>query len=183
MFYMSSLRNHFLIATPRIQDNYFSGSVIYIFEHDAEGASGLIINQALDVTLSHLFDEITNEYDMPLHFGGPVNPEQGFVLHSNDNDQQWENTLILNDDVAITASRDIIDSMAISQGPEHAIVALGYAGWDANQLEEEMLDNAWISVPASSMVLFKTASEERFQQAMLPLGVDVNLLMPESGHA
>lgn len=182
-----SLRNHFLIALPGMQDPAFAHSVTYICDHSPRGAMGVVINRTLDFTLDRVFEQLLLEH--PEHqantavlAGGPVSRERGFVLHPR-GDRQWQSSLHITDEISLTASRDILDAMAAGTGPEHAQFFLGYAGWEAGQLEEELAENGWLTVPADSAILFDTPVEQRWVAAARPLGVDVNLIPATAGHA
>lgn len=180
------LRNHFLIAMPNLLDPNFYHSVTYLCEHDAEGAMGIVINNPLEAQLSELLQhlEIEPARDMPdcaLLLGGPVEPERGFVLHRPGT--QWQATMAVSPEISITTSRDILHAMAHAQGPDAAFVALGYAGWGPGQLEQEMLDNAWLSVPAEARILFDTPIAQRWHAAAALLGIDIHQLTGASGRA
>ncbi len=182
-----SLTNHLLIAMPALADPNFHHTVTFICEHNDEGALGIVINRPmgmdLEEILKHIEVEAVDEVigNMPVYTGGPVQPERGFVLHKPLGD--WEATMKINEQVGITSSRDILQAMARGEGPEHALVALGYAGWGAGQLEEEMAANAWLSGPADEAILFETPVEKRWEAAAAKLGVDLNLLSGDIGHA
>lgn len=183
----SSLTNQLLIAMPGMQDPNFASTVTLICEHNAEGALGIIINRPLDLNLGGLFeqldlgssDETINE--IPVLAGGPVGTERGFVLHNAGID--FENSLAISDDIQLTVSRDIIDAMAGGDGPDKSLVALGYAGWDAGQLESEIRANSWINVPATTELVFDTPFERRWTNAADSLGIDLSRIGPEAGHA
>ena len=183
----ASLSNHFLIAMPALDDPNFHHTTTYICEHDADGALGVVINRPLEMQLGEILhhmdietasDEIAAR---PVYMGGPVQGERGFVLHEPVG--AWEATLRVTDSIGITSSSDILAAIARGEGPEQAIVLLGYAGWGAGQLEQELADNAWLSGPASSEVLFDTPWDKRWLAAAALLGVDLNLLSAETGHA
>ena len=181
-----SLRNQLLIAMPGMDDERFAHTVTYICDHSPEGAMGLVINQPLDTELDDLLEQMGFELDpqrktYPVLCGGPVQPERGFVLHRRG--PRWAHTVDLAGDIALTASRDILESMAGQQGPEDALVLLGYAGWGAGQLERELAENAWLTVPASPDILFSTPYGQRVQAAAHQLGIDFNLLSSHAGHA
>jgi putative transcriptional regulator len=181
------LTNHFLIAMPGLEDPNFYHSVTYICEHNEEGALGLVINRLLDMQLGEILQHMNVEdaeleaRQMPVHLGGPVQQDRGFVLHEPLGD--WEATLKVTDRIGITSSVDILHAVARNEGPEHALVTLGYAGWGAGQLEQEMADNAWLSGPADPEILFKTPDEDRWRAAAASLGVDLDLLSGDAGHA
>lgn len=183
---VSDLSNHFLIAMPGLEDANFYRTVTYICEHNAQGAMGIVINRPLDISLGDILEqmEITASPDtskQAVFSGGPVQTERGFVLHSPDGD--WESTLKVTPEISITTSRDILEAIADNKGPEQSLVALGYAGWGEGQLEEEMSANAWLSGPADSQIIFDLPSEERWQAAAQILGVDMNLMSGDAGHA
>ena len=181
-----SLKDHFLIATPSLMDPNFHQAVTYIIEHNEEGAMGMIINQPMDIDLNELFDhldiETSSEFigNKKILLGGPVQTELGFILHSPVGN--WESTMILNDDIAVTTSQDILTAISQKQGPKHVEVILGYAGWGAGQLDEEILENSWLSVPATPEILFHTPFNKRWKAATNLIGFDIHQLSSEAGH-
>lgn len=183
----TSLSNQFLIAMPSLADPNFVGSVTYICDHTPEGAMGIIINRPTELTLADVFRqlEITASDERvlpePVFFGGPLLPERGFILHRPEGN--WESSLEVTPNVALTTSRDVLNAIAHGYGPRDAILALGYAGWGAGQLEIEMTDNAWLSVPAEEHVLFELPPEARWRAAAELIGIDPLLLSGQSGHA
>ncbi|HHW79099.1 MAG TPA: YqgE/AlgH family protein [Xanthomonadaceae bacterium] len=183
----SYLTNQFLIAMPTLADPNFFQTVTYISEHNASGALGLVINRPLNLTLGQLLEHlqiVTDRPDLaalPIYHGGPVQPEQGFVVHSPVG--HWGATLRVTDDIGITTSRDILQAVARGEGPEHLLVTLGYAGWGPGQLEQELAENAWLSSPADFDILFHTPSDQRWLAAAALLGIDLNLLSANAGHA
>jgi putative transcriptional regulator len=187
MSQFASLANHFLIAMPAMADPHFSHTVTYICEHNDEGAMGIIINRPLPITLGEVLDQMhinpSSKLDIsaPIHEGGPVRRENGFVIHTPVG--AWENSLSITDDIALTTSLDILSAIAYREGPRRYLIALGYAGWGAGQLEQEMAQNAWLSGPADETILFDLPLEQRWQAAAALLGVDLNLLSSEVGHA
>ena len=182
-----NLTHHFLIAMPAMQEGVFAGTLTYICEHNQNGALGIVVNRPISLTLGEMFDQIHVLMDqprfakMPVHFGGPVQTERGFVLH--DTPGNWESTLRINDKMALTTSKDILVAMGEGRGPRNVIVSLGYAGWDQGQLEHEMTENIWLTVPASEHILFDLPPEERLAAAMALLGVDYASLVEDAGHA
>jgi len=182
-----SLTNQLLIAMPGMADPNFSTTVTLICEHNDDGALGIIINRPLNLKLSGIFDQLAvedadpNAADGPVMAGGPVGTERGFVLHGKDH--RFENTVAVSDDIQLTLSRDVIDAMAQGTGPEKALVAIGYAGWEPGQLEQEMLANSWLNVTATPELIFDTPFEERWDSAARLLGVDIGNLSPDAGHA
>ena len=183
----ANLTDHFLIAMPQLADPNFFHTVTYICEHNSDGAMGIVINRPLDLGL----DEVLQHMDIPVeseklsnvsvYLGGPVQPERGFVLASPI--AKWDSMLTINENVAITTSRDILTEIAGDNGPQSYLVALGYAGWGAGQLEHEIAENAWLNGPANTEILFETPNEKRWEAAAALLGVDLNLLSGEAGHA
>lgn len=183
----TSLRDHFLIAMPALSDPNFDHSVTYICEHSSDGAMGILINRQLTLIMAEVLGQMqigpskkfnTNQ---KVHEGGPVQPEHGFVLHSPVG--AWESSLQVGDNIALTSSRDILTAIAHGEGPQHYLIALGYAGWGPGQLEQELAANAWLSSPADPRILFELPIEERWSAAAALLGVDLNLLSSECGHA
>jgi putative transcriptional regulator len=188
--YMSeaySLSNHFLIAMPGLEDPNFHHTTTYICEHNEDGALGVVINRPLEIQLGEILVHMDISTDIEairnqtVYMGGPVQSDRGFVLHEPVGN--WEATLQVTDTIGITSSRDILDDIAKGKGPEHTIITLGYAGWGAGQLEQELADNTWLSGPASSKIVFETPSEERWLAAAALLGIDLNLLSSDAGHA
>ncbi len=181
------LTNHFLIAMPKLGDANFFRSVTYICQHDEEGSMGIIINRPLDMNMGEVFNHLDIKCDdealeqQPLYFGGPVQTERGFVLHESG--KHWQNTYPVSSDVVLTTSSDILSDIAHHKGPRNALVALGYAGWGAGQLEQEIGDNAWLSVPSTPEILFDQPSSQRWQAAATLLGVDLEFLSEDIGHA
>jgi putative transcriptional regulator len=181
------LTNHFLIAMPMLEDPNFYHSVTYICEHNEQGAMGIVINRPLDIALGDVLEHMHIEQHnlgtagREVYLGGPVQPERGFVLHEPLG--KWDSMLPVTEQIGITTSRDILMAMNDGQGPERALVALGYAGWGPGQLEKEMAENAWLSVPADSTIIFDTPIERRWQAAAANLGIDLNTLSDDIGHA
>lgn len=181
-----SLSDHFLIAMPGMQDQNFAHSVTYICDHSESGAMGLVLNNTMPITLGEIFQQmdLEDESDLggqPVMAGGPVQVERGFVIH-NDR-QEWQSTLRIAEDVSLSASRDILEALAKGAGPTHFVTALGYAGWEAGQLEKEIAANSWLTVPADRHVLFHTPAEQRWAAAARQLGFDLNLISSTAGHA
>ena len=182
-----TLANQLLIAMPGMADPNFSSTVTLICEHNDEGALGIVINRPLSLRLGGLFEQLQLEnpdpaaLDQPVMMGGPVGPERGFVLH--DTSHRYENSLAVSGEICLTLSRDVIDALASGKGPAKSLVALGYAGWEAGQLEMEMLANSWLNVPATAEIVFDMPFAERWAAAAKALGVDLTLLAPEAGHA
>ncbi len=182
-----NLTNNFLIAMPAMQEGFFAGTLIYICEHDENGALGVVVNRPISLTLSDMFKQIditlhqSELASMPVHLGGPVQVERGFVLH--DTSQDWQSTLRINDALALTTSRDILEAIAEGVGPDNLLVTLGYSGWEPGQLEHEINENTWLTVPANPHILFDLPAEERLPAAMAMLGVNYSMLVEDAGHA
>lgn len=184
---MRSLMDHFLIAMPSMGDPNFNETVTYVCRHDEDGAIGIIVNRPTDMRLEQIFEQLSLEVTAraqalePVFSGGPVTPDRGFVLHRSE--ATFEATFEPAGLVRVTVSQDVLVQMAAGRGPEPALVALGYAGWDAGQLESELAANAWLSVPADPAVIFDTPYEQRWSAAAGLLGVDIHQLTSYAGHA
>lgn len=182
------LKHHFLIAMPNMVDPNFAGTVVYVCEHNEKTALGLVINRPTDLTLARLFDkidlklEIAPWKDEPVFFGGPVQTERGFVLHQPPGN--YGSTLQVTEDIALTTSKDVLEALAEGSGPRKVLVTLGYSGWGAGQLEDEIAHNAWLTVPADPAVIFETPVAERLPAALRLLGIDDGTqLSGLAGHA
>lgn len=184
---VSDLSNHFLIAMPGLEDVNFYRTVTYICEHNEQGAMGIVINRPLDINLGDILEQMdipvssSDNSQQAVFSGGPVQTERGFVLHTPD--EKWDSTLQITPEISITTSRDILEAIAEGKGPIQSLVALGYAGWGEGQLEDELSANAWLSGPADTQIIFNLPSEERWQAAAQILGVDMNLMSGDTGHA
>jgi putative transcriptional regulator len=182
-----NLTDNFLIAMPALEDPYFSNALVYICEHNENGALGIIVNRPLDLNLAGLLEKIDIKLDagrlaeLPVYFGGPVQLDRGFVLHRPVG--QWQSTLAVNAEVGLTSSRDVLAAVGKEGLPSEIIVTLGYAGWDAGQLEDELGQNSWLTVPARPAILFELPPEERLPAAMQNLGVSFTQLSDVAGHA
>jgi putative transcriptional regulator len=183
----SYLTNQFLIAMPGMDDPNFAQTVTLVCDHSERGALGIVINRPLNMDLGDVFAQlgldasqsrVTHEHVLQ---GGPVQTDRGFVLHSPG--PGWESTLPVSDRLHLTTSRDILDALAGGRGPDRAVIALGYAGWDAGQLEDEVARNAWLTAPADETVLFDVPAEERWQAAGRLLGINLLHLSSQTGHA
>lgn len=187
MAFDGSLANQLLIAMPGMADPNFNSTVTLICEHNDEGALGIVINRPLTLKLGGLFEQLDltdpdpETAKDPVLLGGPVGPERGFVLHGPE--QTYENSIAVSEDIRLTLSRDVLDAMANGAGPNKTLVALGYAGWEPGQLETEMLANSWLSVPASTDIVFDTPYSERWSRAAQILGIDISQISPDAGHA
>lgn len=184
---MKTLRDHFLLAMPQLKDPHFGGSLTYLCEQNAQGALGLIVNKPLSLTFAGLMEQMAIETssdlyaDRPIFCGGPVHGDRGFVLHTGA--ANWKASLPINEQLSLTTSLDILDALAKGEGPEHFLIALGCAGWEAGQLEQELLDNAWLTCLANETLLFTTPVEARLDGAAATLGVNLNLMTGQAGHA
>jgi len=181
-----SYQGQFLIATPVIGSGFFNRSLTYLCHHDADGAMGIVINQHLDLALSDLLEHLDIETvsdlsDYQVLAGGPVGTEQGFVLHRGG--PKWEGSRAVGEDLSLTTSRDILCALAVGDGPQDYLVALGYAGWGPGQLEEEVSGNSWLTVPADRRILFQVAADDKLAAAGQQLGIDIDLLTAQAGHA
>jgi len=182
-----SLNNQFLIAMPALADPNFHGTVTYICEHNDQGAMGIVINRPLSLTLGEVLREmrIATQEDsigrQAVYMGGPVQTDRGFVLHNPVG--EWDSMLRINDEMGITTSKDILEDIAIGAGPQHKLVALGYAGWGAGQLEQELADNVWLCGPADKRIIFDTPWQQRWEDAAALMGVDLNQISNQIGHA
>jgi len=182
-----SLRDHFLIAMPTLKDPNFSQSVALICEHNEDGAMGIVVNRPLELTMSEILSQMdiacpdSKIGELPVHLGGPVQCGRGFVICAPPGD--WDATLKVSDDIGVASSRDILEAIAEGRGPEQTFIALGYAGWGAGQLEQEIMENSWLSGPFDPSVLFDVPYENRRHAAAACAGVDLNLIASEAGHA
>ncbi len=179
----SSLKNHCLIALRGLSEDYFSDTVIYIIEHNAQGAFGLIINRPTDLEFSDLFTSIPAAKNclLPVLDGGPVGQDRVFFLHDSEADD-FEYTQSVCKDVKLTTSLDIVEDLCIGLGPAKILAILGYAGWDSGQLERELAENVWLISPATSEILFDVPFQSRSETAASLLGVDLHLLSTNAGH-
>jgi putative transcriptional regulator len=182
-----NLTDHFLIAMPSMADPHFAHTLTYVCEHNPEGALGIVINKPIDMTLSALFEQIDIPLsdhalrESPVHFGGPVQIDRGFVLHRPLGN--WQSTLAISDDMGLTTSKDVLEAVSRGEGPKDMFISLGYAGWSAGQLEQELAQNAWLTVEADPDVLFDVPPEGRLPAAMRLLGIDFSRLSDDVGHA
>ena len=185
----NSLRNQLLIATPTLAEGIFKSSVTYICEHDEEGAMGVMINRPSDLIIKDILDDIAamdnvDFTESPVMLGGPVGVERGFVLHQTGaKESPWMSTLQVADDVGLTGSKDILLALGEGSGPENFLMVIGYAGWSAGQLEQELLDNAWLTSPATTEILFNTPYHLRAAKAAEQLGVTLSALATHAGNA
>lgn len=183
----SDLTGHLLVAMPGLEETPFSKTVIYMCSHSDEGAMGLVVNQVVEsLTFQDLLAQLEIESygfdkNVAVHAGGPVDSERGFVLHSSD--YQATSTIKLNEQYSLTATLDILRDMAFGMGPQKSMLALGYAGWGPGQLDQEILENGWLTVPADQAIVFDSNPESKWHRAMGKLGIDPLLLSHEVGHS
>lgn len=183
----SSLSGQLLVAMPQMSDPRFARSVVYLCAHSSDGAMGLVVNRLIDsLTFSSLLSQLGVEAegepaDMPVHFGGPVESSRGFVLHTSDYLQ--DSTLVIDDEIALTATVDVLKAIARGSGPRHRVLALGYAGWAPGQLDAEIQANGWLLVPADLDLVFGVENDSKWQRALAKIGIDLSLLSSEAGHA
>lgn len=185
------LTNQFLIAMPGMADETFAGAVVYLCEHNHKGALGLVINKPIDIKLRNLFEKVELQLnreelaEQPVYFGGPVQTERGFVLHERlgAGRGHYNSTLSIPGGLEMTTSKDVLEAMAEGVGPGRVLVTLGYSGWQAGQLEDEMGRNGWLNVDADPKVIFDTPIEKRYDTALALLGIDPRMLSQEAGHA
>jgi putative transcriptional regulator len=187
-----NLTNQFLIAMPGMADDTFAGAVVYLCEHSEKGALGLVINKPIDITLKNLFEKVDLRLmrddlaDAPVYFGGPVQTERGFVLHERLSDaaSPYSSTLAIpGGELDMTTSKDVLEALSGGTGPKKVLVTLGYSGWGAGQLEDEIGRNGWLTVDAAPEVIFDTPIEHRYDRALALLGIDPRMLSQEAGHA
>lgn len=186
---LTSLRDHFLISMPHLLDDTFAQTVVYVCDHSVYGAMGIVINRPSGILMCDLLNhlELDNhtglESERPVFNGGPVRDDRGFVLHSRQPEQRWLSSHAINDELCLTTSLDILEAIARGAGPDTFLVALGYAGWGPEQLEQELRDNLWLSCQANSDILFHLPLEDRLHAAAATLGINLNLLPAHAGHA
>lgn len=191
-----NLTHHFLIAMPGMEDASFARSVVYLCEHSARGALGLIINKPTDINLKGLFDKVdlslgrTDLTDAPVFLGGPVQTERGFVLHealhigdAEDDETAYASTMVIPGGLEMTTSKDVLEALATGAGPRRVLVTLGYSAWGEGQLESELAENSWLTVGADLGVIFDTPVEQRYDTALGLLGLEAWRLSPGAGHA
>ena len=183
----TSLTNHFLIAMPNLSDPNFYHAVTYICSHNDEGAMGIIINRPLDLFLGEILEQMNmSSHDSetektPIFQGGPVQTDRGFVLHPPN--QKWDSSITVCDEIGVTTSCDILQAIAKGQGPKKSFIALGYSGWAAGQLEQEIKENVWLNGPADTQIIFNTPVAQRWVSAAALLGVEIDKLTSDVGHA
>lgn len=182
-----NLTHNFLIAMPAMADPFFSKTLTYVCEHNEQGALGLVVNRPIEMTLETLFQQVgiplhqAELRHVPVHFGGPVQMDRGFVLHTPVGG--WQSTMSVNEDIGLTTSRDILQAVSRGDGPRHILITLGYAGWAPGQLEHELAQNAWLTVQASPEVIFELPASDRLPAALELLGIDLSKLSEDAGHS
>jgi putative transcriptional regulator len=188
------LTNQFLIAMPGMADDNFAGAVVYLCEHTEKGALGLVINKPIDIKLKNLFEKVELKLDLvdqadlaeqPVYYGGPVQTERGFVLHEKlaGDGAAYSSTMSVPGGLEMTTSKDVLEAVSGGTGPRRILVTLGYSGWSAGQLEDEIGRNGWLTVDADPVVIFDTPIEKRYDRALQLLGIDPRMLSQEAGHA
>ena len=192
-----NLTHHFLIAMPGLEDASFARSVVYLCEHSARGALGLVITQPSDIKLKTLFEKVDLPLDRddlagaPVFHGGPVQTERGFVLHeavlagdeAKPDEPVYASTMTIPGGLEMTTSKDVLEAMSTGAGPRKVLVSLGYSAWGEGQLESELAENSWLTVAADPQVIFDTPVEQRYDKALSLLGLQAWMLSPEAGHA
>lgn len=184
---MTPLRDHFLLAMPQLQDPHFSGSLTYLCEQGPQGALGLMVNKPLDLTFSELLEqmqlpsEMTEAATQPVYRGGPVHTDRGFVLHTGAAD--WKASLQVSEELTMTTSVDILEALAANEGPKNFLITLGCAAWEAGQLEQELKENSWLTCAAHKQLLFELPADQRLEAAAASLGIQLNLISQQVGHA
>jgi len=190
-----NLTNHFLIAMPGLDDAAFSRSVVYVCEHSERGALGLVINKPSDINLRALFDKVQlplgrdDLQQLPVFQGGPVQTDRGFVLHEpffaeadKPDEPVYASTMSIPGGLEMTTSKDVLEALSTGNGPRRVLVSLGYSAWGEGQLESELGDNSWLTVDADLSVIFDTPVDQRYDKALLLLGLQVWMLSPQAGH-
>ncbi len=183
----SNLTDHFLIAMPGLADPNFHKTVTYVCAHNEDGAMGITINRPLDLLLEEVLEQMELKASSStiantiVYQGGPVQTDRGFVLHNTGS--SWDSSISISENIGMTTSRDVLRAIAAGDGPEDCLIALGYAGWAAGQLEEEIKQNAWISGPAKSEIIFRSPVQKRWELAARELGIDMDLISNDVGHA
>lgn len=180
------LANQFLLAMPGLTGDYFASSLIYVCEHNHEGALGLLVNRPSGLTLIELFAQLGLDtdpafVDIPVLTGGPVSTEQGFVLHSSDH--TFESSTLLSENLYMSTALDVLKAISHGQGPAQYLITLGYAGWAAGQLEEEIANNVWLTTPPNPSILFDLPYADRLNAAANTLGIEFSLIAHRPGHA
>lgn len=182
-----SLKNQFLIALPSLREGIFAHSITYLCEHDEDGAMGIIINRPLDMNVDEVLDQLEldehhHTHHQSVYAGGPVQTDRGFVLHRR-SPEDWEATLSVSNEISLTSSVDILEAIARNTGPTQSLIALGYAGWAAGQLEAELAESSWLTLPVDDRILFDVPAPARVDAALAKLGISFAQLGSDSGLA
>jgi putative transcriptional regulator len=181
----NSLKHHFLLAMPGLAGEYFGNTITYVCEHNEDGAMGFMVNRPMEMTVSGLLEQLgiaaIATLHQPVMEGGPVKRERGFILHTDE--VQFDASLALGNGLVLSTARQTLEAIGAGHGPARYLVALGYAGWGIGQLENELLQNAWLSCPASIDVLFDVPFDQRVNKAAASLGIDFRLMSSQAGHA
>lgn len=183
----TNLTNQFLIAMPNLKDPNFEKTVTYICAHNEDGAMGIVINKPLEIELGEILEQMeipannSDASNRKIFHGGPVHTDRGFILHHAT--KEWDSSIIVSKEICVTTSKDILEAIAVGDGPDESLIALGYAGWGSGQLEQELMDNAWLNGPADRDIIFNTPFEKCWQSAADKMGVDVDRLSSDIGHA
>ncbi len=181
------MEGQLLVAMPGLTGSCFEKAVIYLCAHTPDGAMGLIINQLVEsIDVKEIFSQLkielpTPRFSMPVHYGGPVDSARGFVLHTPDYNQK--ETVVMSEEISLTSNIDILRDIAGGNGPEKAILTLGYAGWSPGQLETEIESNSWLTVPPSRELVFETGDAEKWMKSAAMQGIDLSKLSGDAGHA
>ncbi len=184
---MTWLTNQFLVAMPSMSDSIFERTVVLVCMHDEEGALGIVVNRITELLLEDILKELNldsygnSETKLPVHFGGPCQVERGLVLH--DASQSWSSTLRVGTEFGLTMSKDVLEAISENRGPEMFLPVLGFAGWESDQLENEMQNNMWLSTPADSSIIFDTPIQDRWLKAASLVGIDIATMSSVAGHA
>lgn len=184
-----NLTNHFIIAMPGLADPMFEKTVSFICQHNEHGAMGLTINRPIDITFPELLSQLNIPVEdksissIPVYLGGPVATEHGFILHSNHADRHWEQTLVINDKISLSSSKDVLSAIARGDGPDDYLIILGYSGWVSGQIESEIQENSWLNNPADNEIIFHTPINKRWEKAAMQMGIDIHLISSDIGHA
>ena len=182
------IAGQFLVAMPSLAHSFFDHALIYMLDHNEEGAMGLIINQPMDISVDNVLVQLNKNYNaqlypQPVLCGGPVESYRGFVLHRSNNNQQWQGAMPLPEGIYVTASADILDALIEGRDIGDFLIVLGYSGWAPGQLEQELADNAWLTVKACPDIMFNTDTSRRLEAVTRTLGISYSQLSDTSGHA
>lgn len=184
----TSLAHHFLVAMPSLDGTEFERSVIYIVEDTPDGTMGLMVNKSTGHPLREILESLdipilqnSPALELPVHEGGPIDQEHGFILHQSPGN--WRSSILLQDELAMTASLDLLEAIGKGDVPDKLLVTLGYTGWAASQLQEELSQNSWLTIPYSRLIMFDLPDDEKWEMALSYLGVSLEFLSAEAGHA